>query len=366
MSKRPFYRFVNQSDSAIAEVQIVDFIGDWLDDYWGFGVTAKSFIDELARLPDAVKTIRVRINSPGGDVFAALNIANALRAQRAEKGRSVETIVDGIAASAATLVLMAGDPVRIADNSLLMIHNPTSGAYGNATHLREGADTLDKVRDTIVSTYQWHVNMSDDELITLMDAETWMDAAEAIESGFANEVIEGLQAAALIDPRAMARLEVPERFRDRVQSLLTPEPSPAPGPAPSQPTPSVADAHEVLRLCREGDVLDMAESLLGQPEAEVRDAVDAAVIVRRAEVQRRDEITALCAHAKLPELATSYIDGGMPAARVREQIAVVTARLDVVEIDAGLAPADGGRSHQPIIDVRAIYRERNRLPQRKE
>src|SRR5688572_28058278 len=174
---REWYRLVtNAADPSVADVHVVDFIGDWIDDYWGFGVTAKAFIDQLAKLPEAVKTIRVHVNSPGGDVWSAVNIANALRDQRVTNRRNVVTIVDGLAASAASILIMAGEPVQIADTALVMIHNPATGMFGTAKNLREAADLLDTVRDQIVAAYHWHSKLSAEELVALMDATTWMSA----------------------------------------------------------------------------------------------------------------------------------------------------------------------------------------------
>src|ERR1051325_2166278 len=200
MKAREWFKFQAAADDAsVVDIHIIDFIGDWIDDYWGFGVTAKAFLDQLAKLSNDVKTVRVHINSPGGDVFAASNIANALREQQASKGRTVETIVDGIAASAASIILMAGSTIKVADNGVVMVHNPWTIAVGNAADMRKSADTLDTLRNTIVATYKWHSSLSDDELVALMDAETWMDADEAIAKGFATEKVEGLKAAATID-----------------------------------------------------------------------------------------------------------------------------------------------------------------------
>jgi ATP-dependent protease ClpP protease subunit len=348
-------------DPAAVEIHIIDFIGDWIDDYWGFGVTAKAFVDQLSKLPEAVKTIRVHINSPGGDVFAASNIANALREQQASKGRTVETVVDGLAASAASVVMMAGSTIRVSDNALVMIHNPWTIAVGNAADMRKQADTLDTVRDTIVATYQWHSKLEAAAIIALMDAETWMTADEAIANGFATEKVEGLKAAASIDPRSLAKLTVPEKYRDLVDALVA-KPTAAP------PAPAAAAAADVLRLCREGECLDLAEGLL-QAAATV-DQVNARISTERETRQqaraRETEIRSLCEAAKLPELAAGYVAGGMQAQQVRAHLTLLTAKLDRVEIDAGLAPDQGSR-RKPVIDVVAVYAERNkRLPQSKE
>jgi ATP-dependent Clp protease protease subunit len=225
-AKAPWYRFRDAADPKVAEIYVDDFIGDWVDQFINeyldttSPLTAKAFIADLAALPDTVKTIRVHINSPGGDVFAATTIANSLRDQRVTKGRKVETVIDGLAASAASIIAMAGSPVRMADNALLMIHDPWSVAMGNAAEMRKAADVLDQVRDTIVAAYRWHSTLEPKAIEKLMAAETWLDAEAAQEGGFVDEVVSGLKAAASINPKAVERLNIPERFRARVDALL--------------------------------------------------------------------------------------------------------------------------------------------------
>lgn len=218
---KSFYRIRAQADPTVAEVQIDDFIGDWIDAAWGMGVNAKQFLVDLAALGPEVSTIQVRINSPGGDVTAAVAIANALRDQVA-KGKTVCTIVDGMAASAATIVMVAGTPAKVADNAVVVIHNPWSIAQGDAATLRHEADTLDLFRDTIVATYQWKSPLDTKQLQKMMDAETWMNADEAIAAGLADEKVTGMQANAVLTSGAFASLKVPERFRERVAALLRP------------------------------------------------------------------------------------------------------------------------------------------------
>ena len=218
----------SKKNPAIADIYIFGFIGDWVDDLLGWDdvTTAKSFIDELEALPDSVKTIRLHVNSPGGDVFGAVAITNALRDQRTTKGRQVETIVEGLAASAASIVIQAGNPIRMADNALIMIHNPTMITYGEESDHRRAADALKTIRLTLISTYQWHSKLSAEKIGALMDEATWLEVDEAIEKGFATEKVEGLKVAASIDPRGLAKLSIPEKYRDRVKTFSAPKQTP--------------------------------------------------------------------------------------------------------------------------------------------
>lgn len=342
---RTWFHIKNDAaDSSIVDISIIDYIGSWDDDWFArnfgleMGVTARAFVEELAKLPASVSTIRLHINSPGGDVQAGINIANALRDQQVSKGRVVETYIDGIAASIASAIAMAGSKVTIGDNALLMVHNPYSYAVGDAGEMRKVADILDAMRDQVIATYRWHSSLDHAALVALMDAETWMDADTAIANGFATDKVEGLKAAASLDPRGLAKFRVPDKFRARVDALLTPQ-------APEPPTPVAAPARDVLRLCREGGVVDLAEELV--TAGATLEAVEAAIretsTARAAAAARSAEITALCATAKLPELAAGYIAGAMPLDAVRAHLTTLTAKFDQVEIDGGLHP-DHGRS----------------------
>jgi len=192
-----------------AEISIYDEIGMW-------GVTAKQFISDLKALGD-VKDITVSINSPGGSVFDGLTIYNALRAS----GANVTVKVMGIAASIASIIAMAGKKIIMPENTFMMIHNPLNAIYGNADDMREMADILDKVGSSLVATYVARTGKSEEEVKALMDAETYMTAAEAKELGFADEVIPAVE--------AKAAFEV-DRLPENVRSLFLAQ-QPAPSPA---------------------------------------------------------------------------------------------------------------------------------------
>lgn len=206
-----WYRFKKATDDGTVEVFIYDFIGDWIDHYWGFGVTAQNFLQQIRSLPDSVRTLRIRLNTPGGDVFSSLAIANLLRDQRIQ-GRQVETQVDGIAASGGSIIMMAGDPVLISDNGLVMIHNPSSGMYGQAKEFRKAAETLDAIQDAIVATYKWHSRLSAKDIAALMEEETWMTANQAVGHGFATGIVVGLVPEATFAKSALSALNPPSRF----------------------------------------------------------------------------------------------------------------------------------------------------------
>lgn len=360
---KPWFRM--EVKGAVAEIYVLGIIGDWIDDMledmgWGFDsvITAKKFKEELEALPQDVTTLRLHVNSPGGDVFGAVTIANLLRDQREKKGRTVESIIDGLAASAASILVQAGDPIRMADNALIMIHDPWTRAAGDASELMNAAAELEKVKSaSLIPTYQWHSELSEEEISALMSAETWMDADEAIANGFATEKIEGLKAVAALSKSAVSILSVPEKYRDRVAAFIEPDPKPE-----KKDTPKAAAPAEVLKLCREGECLDAAEELVagGASLEDVKARIEREKKTRAAAEARVKEIRGFCSVAKLDELADSYIKSGLSCADVKAQLAILTAKLDAAEVDGGLLP-DHGTKPKAKIDVSQVYAERNRL-----
>lgn len=178
-----FWQFRNTADDDAAELLFYGPISEYT--WWGDEVTPKQFNEDLAALGD-IKSLKLRINSPGGDVFAAAAIHNALKNHPA----TVTAYVDGLAASAASVVAMAGDKVVMPKTAMMMIHNPSMIAWGDAREMRDAAEILDKVRDTIIAAYEAKTGLDRAKLINLMNSETWMTANEAEEMGFADEVDE--------------------------------------------------------------------------------------------------------------------------------------------------------------------------------
>lgn len=206
---RKWYQIENKADRA--EIWIYDEIGE---DFWtGGGVTAKRFQKELSDLK--ASQIDLHINSPGGNVFDGITIYNLLRAFPA----TVTTYIDGLAASIASVIALAGDQVIMAQNALFMIHNPSGMVYGNASDLRATADVLDKISDSMVATYLSKTTIEESEIIKMMDAETWMNADEAIAAGFVDSVSEEMDLAACSGfVPAMARMgfrRVPDALSER-------------------------------------------------------------------------------------------------------------------------------------------------------
>lgn len=176
-SARSWFSIQAKAESDQADVLIYDYIG------WG-GVTAADFAKELKAI--TAKTINVRINTPGGDVFDGLAIFNSLK----DHGATIKVKIDGIAASIGSIIAMAGEQITMGESSFLMVHHPWALAIGNAADMREMAATLDKIGDSLAGIYAARAKVTKEQAKTWMDEETWFTADEAKAAGLA-DVVQG-------------------------------------------------------------------------------------------------------------------------------------------------------------------------------
>lgn len=283
------------------------------DDIGAYGVSAKSFLNDLRTV--TTDEVDVEINSPGGDVFAGLAIYNGLRAS----GKKINVKVLGLAASAASLVAMAGDTIEMPENAFMMIHNPWGFAMGGADEMRNTADVLDKIGAGIVSTYAKRTGKSAEEIAALLDAETWMTAQEAVDAGFATSVTTA---------RAVKASYSEDRLPENVRLAFK-----AQAPAPVEPAPTAAE-----HVTGSVEVAGVAARLFGETLASyaqtIADAAglgqyaalwgadpalrNAEQVTARAELAR--EVLALCVLAKRPEMADKFIKAATPLQDVRADI----------------------------------------------
>ena len=179
----PQSRIVQAAGSDEATLYLYDVVvGDRLTaEYWG-GVCAQDLVPQIAAIE--ASTINLRINSPGGDVFAAQAICTALKQHSAR----VVGHIDGVAASAATAIACACDDVVMAAGGLYMIHNAWTFAMGNRNDLQKTVDLLVKVDGQLATQYSAKTGKSNEQVMTWMDAETWFTAEEALAEGFANSI----------------------------------------------------------------------------------------------------------------------------------------------------------------------------------
>ncbi|EER75664.1 head maturation protease, ClpP-related [Weissella paramesenteroides] len=174
------YFQMKATDNEVAEIHIDGEIVS--EKLWDSDVSATDFRDSLKEL-GPVKTINMSINSPGGSVFDGIAIYNMLKKNPA----TVNVTVEGLAASIASVIAMAGDTLTMDTGSMLMIHNPFTMAVGNASELREMADTLDQIRESSVNIYHEKTGIDKEAIKSVMDNETWLTADEAITAGWADQ-----------------------------------------------------------------------------------------------------------------------------------------------------------------------------------
>jgi len=166
-----------------AEIVLYAPIGE---SFWGDSISAKQFSDELKKLDASVNEISVRINSPGGDVFHGIAIYNRLKQHKAK----IIVYVDGLAASIASIIALAGDEVIMGEGALYMIHKPWSFAMGNSNDFEETINRLLDVEEQLVSIYAKKTKIDRNEIKKMLSDETWMDAEQAVEKGFADSTFE--------------------------------------------------------------------------------------------------------------------------------------------------------------------------------
>lgn len=247
--------------SSGTEVLIYDEIG-------AYGVTAKGFLAELGALPDDA-AIDLRLNSPGGSVFDAVAIYNALRRHPGE----VTVWIDGIAASAASYIAMAGDTIVMPENAFLMIHDPSGLVMGTAEDMRSTAEALDKVKVSLIQGYATKSGKPDEEIAALMAAETWLDATEALDLGLIDRIAEPVKLAASFDVA---------RFRNAPPEVLEAAADAHPPPASfgaedEDPSPAAVPLGDIDAPVDRPEVLssDTGDALQdqGSPSSEVETAI---------------------------------------------------------------------------------------------
>ena len=165
------YKILNQNDSQ-TEILLYSLIEG--------GITASRLIRALQ--DSQSENITLRINSEGGEVFDSIAIYNYL------KGRNVHVIIDGICASGASIVAMAGKTITMKQGSMMMIHNPLTIAAGDSEELRLQADILDKITESLAGIYSSRTGKAQEEILTLMASELWMNETEALNNGFVDQI----------------------------------------------------------------------------------------------------------------------------------------------------------------------------------
>lgn len=212
---------INAAADEVAEITLYDEIGGW-------GISSDQFARDLSKV--TAKTIRLRINSPGGSVFEGINIFNALR----RHGARIEVHVDSLAASIASIIAMAGDEIHMAENAYMMVHNPWALAIGDAEEMLKMAEVLEKLQNTSAEIYAKRSGKTVEEAAAWMSEETWFTAEEAKSAGLADVIEETVpgpaakfdlsqfaKAPAMAEPEqndAEGQPEVPQDVAETVQN----------------------------------------------------------------------------------------------------------------------------------------------------
>lgn len=178
--KKKFWNWVRNEDTGSRTLVLNGQISD--ETWFGDEVTPGLFRDELQSCEG---DITVWINSPGGDVFAAAQIYNMLM----EYPGNVDVRIDGIAASAASVIAMAGNKVSMSPVAMMMIHNPMTVAMGDKKVMQQAIDMLDEIKESIINAYELKTGQSRTKIAHMMDAETWFNAKKAVELGFADDIL---------------------------------------------------------------------------------------------------------------------------------------------------------------------------------
>jgi ATP-dependent Clp endopeptidase proteolytic subunit ClpP len=275
-----------------AELLIYDEIG-------AYGVSAKSFLADLGAL-DSNAPLDLRLNSPGGSVFDAVAIYNAL--QRHEG--TVTVTIDGIAASAASYIAMAGDTVVMPENTFLMIHDPSGMVMGNAGDMRSMAEALDKIAGSLVRGYAAKSGRPDEGIAALMAAETWLDAADALELGLADKVIEPVRIAASFDITRFRN--APADLVEAVEKSGSPDnadPESSDGTPDAIPKPDPVSASLTGLGTKPGPPPEETVKTPAEPKPEFPDAS----AIRNEAMSYAKAVVDLCRLAGQPQMAAPFL-----------------------------------------------------------
>jgi ATP-dependent protease ClpP protease subunit len=352
-----WYAFKNAPDkSGEVELSLYDEIGS-------FGIGAKEFIAELKEHKD--EHIHLRINSPGGEIVEGSAIYNALT--RHKGGLTVH--IDALAASMASVIAMSGDPVYMADNALLMIHNPWTLAAGEAKDLRKQADLLDTMKSNLIRAYQKKSGMEEKAIAKLMDEETWLDAVEAVALGFVDAIEDGIPAAASakemrarFDNFAKAKMENTVISEAAEVSAPVADPVVEETPVAVEAVDSVTDAP----VAEEAEVVVEESPAAEEPQAAVTSDSLVAKISDMASKLAEVEARATAAEAELSKVKEAFAalekGAGVAAATVVPTVASedrsdpVAQWMDAIERKDYAAAGDLYAKHK-----RAIWAAREKL-----
>lgn len=292
----------------------------------GWEVSARSFLDDLHEVATPTTPLVVHINSVGGNVWEGIAIYNIL----ISRPGPVTTVVDGIALSMGSIIALAGNPTQMPESALMMIHDPSGGAWGTPEEIRKAADVLDVVRDQLVGIYVAKSGQDEVEVRRMMAEETWLSGSEAVALGFADEVVEveaDLAAAAKFDFRNFRAL--PASLRSLAASAA--EPKPRSIPMEPKNNPGAADPKNTAPI-------PSAEPAAVTDPSDIKAAEKSAT---ERERKRASDIATACAAARMTDEFRAKL--------VADGVTIEDARALIID---ALATADPNPEPRP--QIRAI------------
>jgi ATP-dependent protease ClpP protease subunit len=318
--------FQMKAEEKSAEIVIYDEIGK---SWWGEDtVSAKQFLDDLAGLGD-VDTISLRINSPGGDVFDGVAIHNALKNHKAD----VTAHVDGIAASAASFIAMAADKIVMPSNTFMLVHGASGFAMGGADDVRALADDLDRIDKSLTATYASRAKTTVAKVKALMKEDRLMDADEAKSLGFADVVTAPVKMSAKFSLRLL-----PKEAAARLQAVAGDDETDPAEPAPPQ-APTVPPALEATPN-------PPAEPALEPPAEPTAQLISLKTAKQSGADEHKayvNQVTDLCALARVPERVGDYVRAETPVDQVRKELLAMRADQEpIISQHPLVEPAKGG------------------------
>lgn len=285
-----------------AEVLIYEQIGGG---FWSEGIGAKQFAKDLKELGD-IDQLDIRINSEGGSVFEGQAIYSQLKNHKATK----TVYIDGLAASIASVIAMAGDTIIMPENATMMVHDPWTIAMGNAEDMRKSADALDTIKLGIIAAYRNKTGLDDAEISQIMTDETWMSAKDALEKGFCDECEKPMEMAASVNKAEVI---------GRILAMAKPVAS-APPAAPAAPNAAPIKPKEVIKMkCKKHPTVDMVVDACPvcdqeqQTQASVKQA-------RENELLRVKALRAVGKEFKFVELAEHAVENDWTEDQLRQEI----------------------------------------------
>jgi len=295
-----------EAEQRTIEIYVYGEIGAW-------GITANQFVRDLAALDDGVSPVVAAFNSIGGDLFDGLAIHNAL----SRLGERCTGRVDALAASAASVAVCGAHRVVVAENAMLMIHNPWTFASGDAEDLRKVAAALDQALEVIIAAYKAKAPDIDEvELRRLVNAETWLTAREAVALGLADEVGDGVKVKACLGQGGVMQKyqRTPKALLDQLTEPTKPTEPVINNPEPPAPgADAAALALLITQSCNQGGMSNLIEPLLATTKL-----VDEVTV--KAAITQAKSIRDLCVAARLPEFAVEFVQAGLDISSVRSRL----------------------------------------------